>query len=298
MNTSPVLSGRFGQVLTLAGLIGLMAGCNMVSMTQPLHEETRTSNTPHLEKKALDVVTRNGSVTVRREDRDDVQIVAHLKAVSPERLAAVEVVADRDEDGTLSISVDWPEGKPQNREGCRFEIHIPGATGVSVRSSNGKIGLTGLGGDTDLQTSNGSIEVKSHDGPLKAHTSNGQIAASAVQGEIAVSTSNGRIKITDAIGRVDAKTSNGSVDVSLHPEGVGPLKVDTSNGSISLGLSSAVKGQLKLNTSNGSVTIDPSLKSQVVSHGKAKAVLQLGESGNESTAKTSNGSIRVRGRNS
>jgi putative adhesin len=297
MNTMPTLSRSLAQIAALAALIGLGSGCNLpVSLVQPLHEETRTSNTPHLTGEALEVVAVNGSVTVSQSDREDVQIVAHLKAIFSERLEAVKVVADRDGNGTLSISVDWPDGKPKNREGCSFEVLVRDAEGVTLRSSNGRLDLSGLGGNADLRTSNGAIEVNSHNGPLKATTSNGQIAATGIEGVIDISTSNGRIEVTDATNRVDARTSNGSVDVSLDAEGAGPIKAQTSNGSITLALSPAMKGQLTLTTSNGSVKVDSGLESHVTSRKKSRAVLDFGESENQSTAKTSNGSIRVRSR--
>lgn len=295
MNTMTSLSRGLPQLLTWAALIGLTQGCGLpLSLIQPLHEETRTSNAPHMAGKPLQVVAANGSVTVSQSDRQDVQIVARLKAISPERLQAAKVVAERDDNGALSISVDWPEGKPHSREGCSFEVLIPDAEGVTLRSSNGKLDLAGLEGNADLHTSNGAIAVTAHDGPLKAATSNGQIVATGIQGAIDVSTSNGRIEITDATARVDAKTSNGSIDVSLDPEGPGPINARTSNGSITLALSPVMKGQLTLTTSNGSVNVDSSLEPQVTSRKKSHAVLDLGESEEQSTAKTSNGSIRVK----
>jgi len=295
MNTTPTLSRSLVQIAVLSALIGFASGCNQaISFTQPLHEETRTSNAPHVEGETIQVVAVNGSVAVSQSDRDDVQIVARLKAVSAERLEAAKVVAERDDSGALSMSVDWPQGKRRNREGCSFEVLIPDAKGVTLRSSNGKIDLAGLDGEADLQTSNGTIAVKSHNGSLKARTSNGQISATGVQGVIDASTSNGRIDVTDATSRVDAKTSNGSVDVSLHSEGSGPINAHASNGSITLGLSPAMKGQLTLTTSNGSVNVDSSLEPQVVTRKKTHAVLNLGESEDRSTVTTSNGSIRVR----
>ena len=260
---------------------------------QPLHEETRTISVPHQREAALEVDTVNGSVVVSQSDRDDVQIVAHLRAVSPERLGAAEVVADRDESGALSVSVDWPEGKPRSREGCSFEVLIPDAVDVTLRTTNGRIDLAGLGGKADLHTSNGAVEVKGHNGPLNATTSNGQIKATGIRGAIDVSTSNGRIEIADATSRVDAKTSNGAITVSLAPEGPGPINAHTSNGSITLNLSPVMQGRLTLTTSNGSVRVDPSCEAQVVSERKNHAVLDLGSSENHSSATTSNGSIQV-----
>lgn len=287
---------RLTSLVVSTAIVSLAGGCNLsIPFVAPLHEETRTSNVPHMDGSAIEVVTVNGAVVVIQEERDDVQVVAQLRAVSAERLEAAEVVAVRNDDDTLSISVDWPEGKRRNREGCNFEILIPDADGAILRTSNGKIELVGLGGTADLQTSNGAITVESHSGAIKARTSNGTITARENEGAIDASASNGRIKIADATDRVDAKTSNGAIVVGLGAEGQGPIVARTSNGGITLGLSPAMKGQLTLNTSNGSLNVESSLESKVVSRKKNRAVLDLGGSEEQSTATTSNGSIHVRG---
>lgn len=269
---------RFTSLVVSTVFVCLAVGCNFsIPFVAPLHEETRTSNVSHVDGASIEVVTVNGAVVVRQEERDDVEVVAHLRAVSAERLEAAEVIAVRNDDGALSISADWPEGKRRNREGCSFEVLIPDADGAILRTSNGKIELVGLGGYADLQTSNGAITVESHSGAIDA------------------STSNGRIRIADATDRVDAKTSNGTIDVGLAAEGQGPIVARTSNGGITLALSPAMKGQLTLNTSNGRLNVESSLESKVVSRKKNRAVLDLGEWEKQSSATTSNGSIWVKG---
>jgi len=298
-------SRNVAQAAALVALLALFSGCDQVvhqavqarrsvQADEPLHEETRTTNVPHQSNAALAVKAVNGSVVVNQTDRDDVQIVAHLKAVSPERLEAAIVVADRDESGRLSISVEWPEGKPRNREGCSFEVQIPDADDVTIRTSNGKAQLSGLGGKADVETSNGAVNVKGHNGPLHARTSNGEIAAIGVHGTIDASTNNGKVEIAEATDRVDAKTSNGAIVISLASDGPGPIDARTSNGPINLNLSRAMQGRLTLKTSNGAINVDSSCESQVVSAQKNRAVLDFGSSENQSSAETSNGAIEVK----
>ncbi|MEM9657863.1 MAG: hypothetical protein AAF961_05825 [Planctomycetota bacterium] len=281
---------------SLATVAGLVSGCDIrLSLNQPpLYKETRSVHVPHVGASALHVDSRNGSITAVQSDRDDVQVLAHLTATSAERLAAAEVAADRDEAGTLFVAIDWPEGKPLNREGCSFEVAIPDATDVVLRSSNGKIELAGLKGKADLTTSNGQIAVQGHGGPLEAITSNGPVKASAIEGTINASTCNGRIDLEGATNSVYATTSNGDISVSLAPEGAGPVNVRTSNGAVSLILSPVVAGQLILSTSNGAVQIDPSCEDQIISRRKQSATLEFDDSEVRSSATTSNGSIQVK----
>ena len=46
-------------------------------------------------------------------------------------------LAERQDNGALAVSVEWPEGKRRNREGCSFEIRIPDAVDPTLRTSNG-----------------------------------------------------------------------------------------------------------------------------------------------------------------
>ena len=205
--------------------MGLLGGCSLpFPIVDPLHEETRHANVPHVDESPIDVVTVNGSVSVTQEEREDVEIVAHLKAVSAERLAAAKVVSTRAEDNTLSIAVEWPDGKPENREGCRIDVLIPDADGVKVRTSNGGVEIAGLAGKADLETSNGAISVTSHTGPVKARTSNGAVTVRRSEGALDVATRNGRIEVSEATADVKLETSNGTIDLALAPRVPAPSR--------------------------------------------------------------------------
>ena len=95
-----------------------------------------------------------------------------------ERLAAAIILAERTEDGTLSIEVQWPDDRRKGREGCSFEVLIPSATGLDLQTSNGKLTAVGLSGRAELYTSNGTIEVSRHEGPVLAKTKNGRVTLS------------------------------------------------------------------------------------------------------------------------
>jgi DUF4097 and DUF4098 domain-containing protein YvlB len=276
--------------------VGLLGGCGFPPIMpdmQPLHEATRTLIVEHESESALQVQTTNGSVSVEKDDRQDVEIVARLKATSPERLEATKIVAQRTEEGALDVHIDWADGKRQNREGCSFEIRLPDADGVHLRSSNGKLSAKGLAGPADLGTSNGAIEVHQHNGSLTVRTSNGKIVAKGVQGDLELNSSNGPIEATDALAAVQAKTSNGPLKIGLAPESPGPIKLDTSNGPVSVDLGPAFVGQLKMTTSNGPIKADNLPGARLLSSDKNRLELAFGDSEQESSIRTSNGPIDV-----
>ena len=254
--------------------------------------DTRTTVVDHVQDAAVQVESVNGGIKVTQSDRGDVQVIAHVKARTQERLDATTVSVTRDELNNLRVGVEWPEGR-KNNEGCSFEIELPDASNVNLRSSNGKITLVGLSGTATLKTSNRSVRVEGFEGDVKADTSNGSVKIRDVEGLIDADTKNGSIEITEAKHQVIADTSNGSVHVKLaDDDSAGPVEIDTSNGSVTLELNSAFTGQLSCRTSNAKIRLN-GLSGQVVDDGKRSKKIQFGDSMVESRIKTSNGSISV-----
>ncbi len=272
---SSLVHGLGALTLALGGL--LLAGCEFGGAT---HKETRRASAPAATLGAMSVSTHNGGVSIFRVQDSELTIVATLRARTPERLAAMTVVAEQDGDGVLVISPRPPSGGWRSSEGCSLEIGVPAgssARGVKVRTNNGRIALAGTAGKADLRTSNGRVSVSDHDG------------------EIVVATSNGRVELTDVAGPVDADTSNGSITIRLLPGAPGPLKADTSNGSVTVELGAAFAGDLALKTSNGSIDLPDGWSGASVSRASRRsAQVRIGESGVKSSVTTSNGRIAIR----
>jgi hypothetical protein len=267
-----------------------------------LEQETRSVEVAHVAARPIDVTTNNGRVDVAADRTvDKVVIKATVKARTPERLAQAKVTATRDGQGALIVGVEWPGGRPQNNEGCAFDIRLPDASGVRIDTSNGEVRVSGLSGVAELNSSNGGITVTRHDGSVNARTSNGAVEMSDVSGDVGAHSSNGGIHVAGAGGRVSAKTSNGGIRVVLTDSAPGPVRAESSNGDVVLVLGPSFKGRLKLGTDNGSVKMDPAQAGthvRVVSQKRTSALLAVGpdtEAGSEeSTAGTSNGDVEVR----
>lgn len=257
-------------------LLSLLATISNGCLLAPMHETTQLLECEYLPGAALHVTSENGSISVQESDRINVGIIAQIRAQTPQRLEATLVTAEEAVDGSLSVFVVWPEGRRKNREGCSFEIQIPGANGVDLQTSNGRLEAVGLGGKAELRTSNGAIRVERHRGTIQAQTSNG------------------KIEITGASENVTAHTSNGSVHVGLQPDATGPIDVKTSNGRIELEVGPSFSGSLQLQTSNGSIDANDVAQAEIVSATRRQVRLAFQEGQPPSTATTSNGSIRVR----
>jgi DUF4097 and DUF4098 domain-containing protein YvlB len=288
--------GRTGLAMLVLLVAAVLPGCIV-----HLERETRVVTIDHVAGKALRVTTDNGAVSVDKgEDKSDpgkVVVVAELKARSLERLANSTISATRDTDGTLVLAVQWADGRRLGSEGCGFDVTIPDAVGVDLRTGNGAIRMRGLAGEATLETSNGRITVLGHDGPVEAETSNGSVELEDIAGDVAVETSNGRIDVEGCAGKAECDTSNGSIMIRLDAKSPGPVKAETSNGDITLAVGPAFRGRLVMGTSNGSVRVSERSGARLLSMRRNFAELAYGDEAAEtieSSARTSNGSVEVR----
>ena len=288
---------RRRALLGTALFIGSFAlgGCGYSTWAER-QTESRTIIVPHIAASPLSIVNANGSVEALSTDREDVSIEVVLGSPHAERLQLAQVHTLREADNTLSVWVEWPDGKRLHNEGASISINLPDARDVRVRSSNGGITIGGLGGNADLVTSNGTIIVDTFDGNIYAKTSNGKLVADKVSGDIEMYSTNGRITISDAFGPIRAETSNGNADISTMPGNVGPVRIRTSNGSITLNLGEGLEGILKCETSNGRVSVTGLPEAKLIETGNQRVEVRVGDSEEISALRTSNGSVRVQSR--
>ena len=287
---------RFNSTcLMLAIASSFITGCIAISLSdQPSHQETRTLAIEHMPESSLSVVSENGSIDVAQSDGTQVRISARIKAVSEERLKAVQIIAMRTANNTLELYADWPMPGRKSNEGCDFQIQIPDAAGIRLRSSNGRLAIERLAGQADLQTSNGSIAIRQHRGSSTAQTSNGAIRVDEVAGTLHLRSSNGQIDVQGAAGEVKGQTSNGNVRVALAEGSAGPIEARTSNGSVKLELTQSFVGELIMQTSLGSIDIKDMPQARLIASRRNFLQLGFGSGGPTSHASTSNGSITVR----
>lgn len=256
-------------------------------------KETRRFEIAHQPATPMYVRTENGSIEVDAAPQSaSVVVTAIVRAKTEERLANTKVIAERDAEGAVRVSVAWPDDKRLSNEGCSFEIVTPDARGVDLDTSNGSVRIAGLSGGANLVSSNGKITIASHQGDVTARTSNGNIDAERISGSLNGRTSNGGIGARDIGGAVDLDTSNGSVDVRLADSSSGPVRVDSSNGGVDVECGKGFSGSVVMSTSNASTRFRDG--SGRVIRGKDRLEASVGAGGPRSTISTSNGSIEVR----
>jgi len=271
----------------------LLAGCDSYG---PKAHQYRSMQVPHIAGTPVSINNANGWIEAIQTERADIGIEDDLYGRDQERLGFTTIHADRMGDNTLRVWIEWPGGKRENGEGSTISIQLPDATGITAQSSNGHITITGLSGHAELNSSNGPITVDRHDGSIFAETSNGTVKAEHVSGDIEMYSSNGSVIITDAFGPIRAETSNGNIYVSTTDGNTGPIRIRTSNGRIDLDLGDGFEGRIKAQNSNGKITVVGLDNARLIESSRHAVELHIGDSNEVSAARTSNGSVRIRGR--
>lgn len=245
---------------------------------------------------------------------------------SPESGANVVITSNRDDVESL-LEFDFADGPGTARVTARrkhgfswhknlslhYEVRVPDATHLEVRTGGGGVRVSGLRGDAQLDTSGGSIEVSSLAGRLTAHTSGGDISLRQVNGDASIETSGGSIevdslggslrahssggpiRIEGVSGRVDAHTSGGSVHATFDQGNSKGGVLETSGGSIRVKLDPKTNLNLEASTSGGSVNTDLPIKVMGRISGSSLEGA-LGSGGETLRLHTSGGSIHIEAR--
>jgi hypothetical protein len=201
----------------------------------------------------------NGGIQVRAWDKGEIRVVAkvetrgHSLAEAQDLATKVKVEAGPGEVRSMG---------PHNLMGHRnwsvsYDIWVPAATDLRLRTTNGGLGVEGVTGAFDLETTNGGIDLDGVAGDVRAETTNGGITI-ALAGSTWIGTG------------VRAETTNGGIRLMV-PDGFSAvLEAETTNGGIEVDFPVMVKGRIgkelratlgeggpviHLETTNGGVTI-------------------------------------------
>ncbi len=111
-------------------------------------------------------------------------------------------------------------GAPRGRSwNVQLIVETPPGADVSVRTSNGPIGLDGVSGTFVARASNGPIGLHDVSGNVSAQAQNGPISVSGSAGDFDIETANGPISVsltgTRWQGKLTARAHNGPLDVRV-----------------------------------------------------------------------------------
>jgi hypothetical protein len=210
----------------------------------------------------LELLNVNGRITAEASDGDSVELRAERSAKAPSDEAAKDLLSRiemREEAGDARVRV---EVRPPRMRGSGHEIKwtikVPRGVHVDLRTVNGGVVLTGLGGDVRARATNGGIK-----------------------GHHIVSTN------------VDAAVTNGGVEIELATAPTsGSIELESVNGGVSLRLPSDSKIDVTARCVNGGISVD--LPLEVIGEQTRRRVDgKLNGGGARVNLETTNGGVRL-----
>ena len=159
--------------------------------------------------------------------------------------------------------------------GVALTLYLPADVPVdSVRTDNGDVQVVDISGDATLRTTNGDVRADGVDGFLTLHSGNGDLTTRSITG-------------LDG-----ARTINGDIDVAI-PSIRGDTRIETTNGDVRVAVPEDLDAVVELRTTNGDVGVSGLDFERSVDRSR-RIRGTLGSGGDELTAVSTNGDVRVR----
>ncbi|HEX5581663.1 MAG TPA: DUF4097 family beta strand repeat-containing protein [Gemmatimonadaceae bacterium] len=276
------LTARAARSLALPAVALAVALAAVAAAATPLAAQKETDSWSWkgsiAQGRTLYLKNMNGAVRVERAQGSEVEIDARKRATrGTTDHVRIETSRVGRGDGDVLVCALWGErsscdedsynsrsdrnmmGQERNQVNVDFTVRVP--EGVRL----------------DLSTVNGELRIEGATDEVRARTVNGSINAASLGGP------------------VSARTVNGSIRVSMGNAGGEDLEYQTVNGSITIEMPDRVDADVAMSTVNGSIDSDfPMTVQGRISRKSVNAT--LGAGGRKLTAKTVNGSIKLRSR--
>jgi DUF4097 and DUF4098 domain-containing protein YvlB len=202
---------------------------------------------------------RNGAVSIKGAMRSDVLVRARVEARANTEASAAIIASQVSIDGSGGqVRASGPQTAENSSWDVSYEIFVPQATDLTMKTNNGAITISDVRGNIHFQVNNGAVHLKRVAGDVGGTTSNGAIQADLAGGgwegrQLEIGTHNGAVTVTlpaSYSAHVQAETGNGriqsdfpvTISGDLHPQKLdfnigagGPLlHITTGNGAIRL----------------------------------------------------------------
>ncbi|MBS1857487.1 MAG: hypothetical protein JST11_19115 [Acidobacteria bacterium] len=223
------------------------------------HCEIREQSLPSVGSLNVDAGP-NGGVTVKGWLRADVLVRARIEAAADTEGAAANLASRVTVDGSGGrVRATGPASENRSWWSVGYEIFVPQATDVTVKTHNGGVTVSDVRGRLHVEGINGGVHLTRVAGEITGRTVNGginvELAGSGFDGrQMELATTNGGVTVTmppDYSASVHAETGMGRVqsDFPLPPNlanarsqrmefaigsGGPPIHIATTNGSIRL----------------------------------------------------------------
>lgn len=146
-----------------------------------------------------------------------------------------------------------------------------------------------------------SFEVRYHvrapkNAVVHMTNTNGQIVLNALAGSVVAHTTNGAVKATALSGGLEAESTNGSLSIEMASVGSEKISLETTNGSVTLMLPEKARASVAASVTNGGISVGALDNFEVTEKSRRRLEGKLNGGGTTVELHTTNGSIRLRSR--
>ena len=229
------------KVLSLVAAATLLAGCEVNLNTEGLSaREVKTFKITGQPEVVLD--TFDGAIELHSWDRNEIEVEVEKRAMEQSLLDEIKVDAQQQGD-KITIKVTGPRS---DRHGVTIGVNISPTARLRVavpRNAN----ITAMSGD-------GSIRAEAIEGKIVLRTTDGSVTGTRLGGDVQIRSGDGSIRIDNATGKLDLETDDGSVTVEARPS---VLHLKTGDGSVrvTLGAETVMTDNWDITTSDGNVSV-------------------------------------------
>jgi Toastrack DUF4097 len=255
------------RAVVLLPLIVTLAGCDLSLGNLAAHATEEWTHTyPLTAGGEIRIINTNGRIDVEGVDGSTVEIKAEKIARGSTDAAAREL---------LPRIVIKEDVKPD-----RITLETERMSGIMIGA--------GFEVRYHVRAPKGAI--------VNATNTNGQVAVNAMSGKVMAHTTNGAVKGTNLTGGVNGETTNGSISIDMASVGSDRISLETTNGSVTLMLPEKAKATVSATVTNGGINVGSLDNFEVTEKARRRLEGKLNGGGTEVELHTTNGSIRLRSR--
>ena len=253
--------------LVLLPLVVILAGCDLSLGNLAAHATDEWTHTyPLTAGGEIRIVNTNGRIDVEGIDGSTVEIKAEKIARGSTDAAAREL---------LPRIVIKEDVKPD-----RITLETERMSGIMIGA--------GFEVRYHVRAPKGAV--------VNATNTNGQVAVNAMSGKVLAHTTNGAVKGTNLTGGVNGETTNGSISIDMASVGSDRISLETTNGSVTLMLPEKARATVSATVTNGGINVGSLDNFEVTEKARRRLEGKLNGGGTEVELHTTNGSIRLRSR--
>lgn len=175
---------------------------------------------------------KNGGVSVKGWDRNDVLVRARVNGVAPTQ-AEAEAMAKQVivQTGGGKVYADGPQARTDYHWSVSYEIFVPRRTDLTLEAHNGGIAIADVTGRLAFTALNGGVVLKRVGGTVRGGTTNGGLVV-----ELSGDRWDGEA--------LDVKTTNGGIIMTVPENYSAHLETGTVNGNLSIDFPVTVQGKI------------------------------------------------------